>query len=277
MSRPHPVRRSADPAWCRQRTAPDDRVPARRPGSALVGLSCTVTGRRLALPACRARQTVEVKLPRRPHLIGPDRFGLLLAVVLASFVVTPFVQEREYGGLILGGQSALIMVLALTSSGVSQRRVVAGTVIVTVAAFLLASESLVGDGPATAWTSAVVTVMLALTPFLVLRRVLSAPKVTVSSVAGTLSAYLLVGMTFGSLYRTISVMDVEAFSQELGSASNYFSFVTLTTLGFGDIVAVSDMARSLVTLEAVLGQVLLVTLVARSVSTLGQQWGRERQ
>lgn len=218
-----------------------------------------------------------MKLPRRPHLIGPDRFGLLLAVVLASFVVTPFVQEREYGGLILGGQSALIMVLALTSSGVSQRRVVAGTVIVTVAAFLLASESLVSDGPATAWTSAVVTVMLALTPFLVLRRVLSAPKVTVSSVAGTLSAYLLVGMTFGSLYRTISIMDVEAFSQELGSASNYFSFVTLTTLGFGDIVAVSDMARSLVTLEAVLGQVLLVTLVARSVSTLGQQWGRERQ
>ena len=53
--------------------------------------------------------------------------------------------------------------------------------------------------------------------------------------------------------------------------------MTLTTLGFGDIVAVSDMARSLVTLEAVLGQVLLVTLVARSVSTLGQQWGRERR
>jgi len=218
-----------------------------------------------------------VKIPRRPHVIGPDRFGLLLAAVLASFVITPFIQEREFGGLVLGLQAALIMVLALTSSGVPSRRVVAGTVIVTAAALVLASEAVISDGPAAAWAGAIVTVMLALTPYLVLRRVLAAPKVTLSSVAGTLSAYLLVGMTFGSLYRTISVMDTEAFNQELGAASNYFSFVTLTTLGFGAILAVSDMARSLVTLEAVLGQVLLVTLVARSVSTLGQQWGREHR
>lgn len=215
-----------------------------------------------------------MKLPGRPHLIGPDRFGLLLAAVLASFVVTPLVQEAEHGGLILGVQAALIMVLALTSSGVPHRWVVVGTIVVTVAALLVASEAVVTEGPAAAWASGTVTATLALTPFLVLRRVLAAPKVTISSVAGTLSAYLLVGMTFGALYRTISVTDSDAFSQELGAASNYFSFVTLTTLGFGDIVAVSDMARSLVTLEAVLGQVLLVTLVARSVSTLGQDWAR---
>ena len=213
---------------------------------------------------------------RRPHLIGPDRFGLLLAVVLASFVVTPLIQEREYGGIILGLQAALIMVLALTSSGVSQRLVVVGTVVIGIAGLVVASEAVISDGPADAWASAVVTGMLVLTPFLVLRRVLAAPKVTVASVAGTLSAYLLVGITFGSLYRTMSVIDETAFSQPLDSAANYFSFVTLTTLGFGDIVAKSEMARSLVTLEAVLGQVLLVTLVARSVSTLGQDWGRHR-
>ncbi len=217
-----------------------------------------------------------MKLPRRPHLIGPDRFGLLLAVVLASFVITPLIQEREYGGIILGLQAALIMVLALTSSGVSQRLVVVGTVVIGIAGLIVASEAVISDGPADAWASAVVTGMLVLTPFLVLRRVLAAPKVTVASVAGTLSAYLLVGITFGSLYRTMSVIDETAFSQPLGSAANYFSFVTLTTLGFGDIVAKSEMARSLVTLEAVLGQVLLVTLVARSVSTLGQDWGRHR-
>ena len=217
---------------------------------------------------------MDVKLPRRPHLIGPDRFGLLLATVLASFIVTPLVQEAEYGGLVLGVQSALIMVLALTSSGVQPRLVVVGAIVATVAALLLASEALVTDGPAAAWASGTVTAMLALTPVLVLRRVLSARKVTISSVAGTLSAYLLVGMTFGSLYRTISVVDADAFNQPLGTAANYFSFVTLTTLGFGDILAESDLTRSLVTLEAVLGQVLLVTLVARSVSTLGQDWGR---
>jgi len=209
-------------------------------------------------------------------VIGPDRFGLLLAVVLASFVVTPLMQETEYGGIVLGSQAALMMVLALTSSGVPPRRVLWATVVLMVAVVALASDAVVTEGAAAAWASGIVTVMLAVTPFLVLRRVLAAPKVTVSSVAGTLSAYLLVGMTFGSLYRTISVIDSAAFNQPLGSDANYFSFVTLTTLGFGDIVALSDMARSLVTLEAVLGQVLLVTLVARSVSTLGQDWGRHR-
>ena len=228
----------------------------------------------LAVPAGPARQTVHVKVPRRPHLIGQDRFGLLLAAVLASFIVTPLVQEAEYGGLVLGVQSALILVLALTASGIPQRRVVAATVVLTLAVLALASEAVVTEGASAAWASGIVTAVLAMTPFLVLRRVLAAPKVTVASVAGTLSAYLLVGMTFGSLYRTISVIDEAAFSQPLGAAANYFSFVTLTTLGFGDIVAKSDMARSLVTLEAVLGQVLLVTLVARSVSTLGQDWRR---
>ncbi len=212
----------------------------------------------------------------RPHLIGPDRFGLLLAAVLVGFVVTPLIQERRYGGAVMALQAALIMVLALTASGVRRQLVIGGTVTVSVAALVVTSETVLTDGPTTAWASGVVTVLLAMTPILVLRRVLAAPKVTVSSVAGTLSAYLLVGLTFGALYRTISVISVDAFSQELGAASNYFSFVTLTTLGFGDILPVSDLARSLVTLEAVLGQVLLVTLVARSVSTLGQDWGRRR-
>jgi hypothetical protein len=217
-----------------------------------------------------------VRFPSRPHLIGPDRFGLLLAVVLLSFVVTPLVQEREYGGVVLGLQTGLIMVLALTSSGVPRRGVLVGTVVATVSALLLASEAVVTTGAAAAWVSGVVTALLAVTPFLVLRRVLGAPRVTITSVAGTLSAYLLVGLTFGSLFRTMSVVDADAFDQVLGADSTYFSFVTLTTLGFGDIVPLSDAARSLVTLEAVLGQVLLVTLVARSVSTLGQEWGRHR-
>lgn len=207
--------------------------------------------------------------------IGPDRFGLLLAIVLLSFVTTPLVQEREYGGVVLALQTAAIVLLALTASGVPRRRVRWLSAGVGVAAMTLASEAVVTDGAAAAWVSAVVTVLLAATPLLVLRRVLSQPRVTISSVAGSLSAYLLIGLTFGSLFRTISDIDEGAFSEVLGSQANYVSFVTLTTLGFGDIVPVSDLARSLVTLEAVLGQVVLVTLVARSVSTLGQKRERE--
>lgn len=205
------------------------------------------------------------------HGVGVDRFGALLAVVLLSFVTTPLVVERELGGLVVGLQTGAIVLLALVSSGVPRRIVLWSTVVVVAAVVVVGSEAVYADGVAAAWASAVVTALLAVTPFLVLRRVLRQPRITVASIAGSLSAYLLIGLTFGSLFRTISAVDGDAFSQVLGESANYFSFVTLTTLGFGDITPASDLARSLVTLEAVLGQVVLVTLVARSVSALGEE------
>jgi Ion channel len=208
--------------------------------------------------------------PERRRWIGPDRFGVLLALVLVSFISTPVFAERELGGLVIGLQTGAIVLVAFAASGLSRRWVLIGGVVVAVAVVVVGSEAVFTDGAAASWASAIVTAMLACTPYLVLRRVLRHDRVTLSSVAGSLCAYLLIGLTFGSLYRTVSVIDAEAFSEVLGESANYVSFVTLTTLGFGDIVPTSDLARSLVTLEAVLGQVVLVTLVARSVSTLGQ-------
>ena len=202
--------------------------------------------------------------------VAPDRFGLLLTVVLLSFITTPIVVERELGGLVLAAQTGAIVLLALAASGVARRWFLPTSIVVGLAVIVLASESVVTEGAAAAWVSGAITALLAVTPFLVLRRVLAHDRVTLSSVAGSLCAYLLIGLAFGSLYRTLSAVDEAAFSEVLGESANYVSFVTLTTLGFGDIVPLSDLARSLVTLEAVLGQVVLVTLVARSVSTLGQ-------
>jgi hypothetical protein len=210
-------------------------------------------------------------VPERQLWIGPDRFGLLLVLVLLSFITTPLLGERELGGLIVGVQTGGIVLVAFSASGLTRRQVILGGSIVTVAVVIVGSEAIFTQGSAAAWASAIVTVLLACTPYLVLRRVLHQPRVTLQSIAGSLCAYLLIGLTFGSLYRTVSVVDNEAFSEVLGKSANYVSFVTLTTLGFGDIVPTSDLARSMVTLEAVLGQVVLVTLVARSVATLGQE------
>lgn len=208
---------------------------------------------------------------QRPHLFGPDHFGAVLALLLSMFVLSPLLEEVDGADAVLGALSAGVLVATLVACGARPRVVQIVGGIALAAAVATASGSLAAGNEAPVWVSAIVAALLLTTPFLVLRRVLHHPRITLATVAGGLCAYLLVGFAFASIYRTISLVDDTAFTPELESASTYFSFVTLTTTGYGDYVATSDITRSLVMLEAIIGQVLLVTLVARFVSTLGQE------
>jgi hypothetical protein len=103
--------------------------------------------------------------------------------------------------------------------------------------------------------------------------VLRAEAVTWDKINGALCAYLLIGLTWGLLFAWVGLRDPQAFSGSglvaadyPGSPMIYYSFVTLTTLGYGDITPVSHAARTLAWLEAAFGQIYLVILVARLVS-----------
>lgn len=122
-------------------------------------------------------------------------------------------------------------------------------------------------------------VFLVYVTVLILRHVLSAPVVDAEIVLAALCAYLLFGVTWGEAYQLLAIADPAALSvpaqlagglTEGGAAERiytYFSFVTLTTLGYGDITPVSSAARSLAITEAILGQLYLVTAIARLVAT----------
>jgi hypothetical protein len=98
-------------------------------------------------------------------------------------------------------------------------------------------------------------------------------RVTLHSVMGALTVYLLAGLIFGFSY---SVMDTIAGVSVLGHIGTdkhaeevYFSFITLTTVGYGDIVPVAAAARMTSAIEALFGQLYLVTIVAVIVSNVG--------
>lgn len=91
-----------------------------------------------------------------------------------------------------------------------------------------------------------------------------------------LDAYLLAGVIFGFCYWLLDQAWPASFGPALASLLGlsqaiYFSFVTIATLGYGDIVPVSDLARGIAILEAVSGQLYLVVLVARLVSLYARQ------
>jgi len=114
------------------------------------------------------------------------------------------------------------------------------------------------------------TLLLLMAVVMVVRRILARPEVTIQSIYGALSAYLITGLMFASGYAAMEhLMTSDFFSGNQPANTQtfqYFSFTTLTTLGYGDFTAAESSGRSIAVLEALTGQVFLATLVARLVS-----------
>ena len=142
--------------------------------------------------------------------------------------------------------------------------VIGGSVIV--AAVWLVSTPAVGQGIVSIWTG----LILLLTAVLIVTRVLSFDTVTIQSIFGAVSAYLILGLMFASFYAAIYHLGGGHFfagSQPANTKTfQYFSFTTLTTLGYGDFTAAGNGGRAVAVLEALSGQIFLATLVARLVA-----------
>jgi hypothetical protein len=118
------------------------------------------------------------------------------------------------------------------------------------------------------------TAFIAFTILVILRDLLTQREVTWDSIVGTFCGYLLIGVMWSEMYAMLELLSPDALHLAAQSAPNpaepvlnwhrlqYFSFVTLSTVGYGDITPVSPTARFLASLEAVCGQFYLAVLVA---------------
>ena len=128
----------------------------------------------------------------------------------------------------------------------------------------------ISETPTTIGIAALATMMvIVITVLAILIRLLSHTEVSTSTVMGAFLGYALVGFAAAYLYIAVDAFSSEPFfaqGPQPQSAYVYFSLVTLTTVGFGDLTAGADLAQRLVVIEALAGQVFLVVLVARLVS-----------
>jgi len=115
---------------------------------------------------------------------------------------------------------------------------------------------------------------------IIVSRVLSFGTVTIQSIYGALSAYLIIGLMFAAFYAAIYHLGGHAFfangQPNTTQTFQYFSFTTLTTLGYGDFTALQNGARAIAVLEALTGQIFLATLVARLVAAYRGPVERQR-
>ncbi len=142
--------------------------------------------------------------------------------------------------------------------------------------------SLIGDfypSEGLTWaTLLVITLLFLFIIRLMLEKIFKAPEVTLDTIGYALCTYILLGSVWTMLYVPVAAADPQAFSQPIiqagshpGATLVYFSFVTLTTLGYGDISPVSPLARSLAILEALTGTLFLAVLISRLVGAYGSR------
>jgi amino acid transporter len=116
---------------------------------------------------------------------------------------------------------------------------------------------------------------------LVLNYLVKEREITADVIAGAICGYLLIGLMWANFFSVLEILQPGSFSVPTGASAEsshftYYSYVTLTTLGFGDITPLTDQARSLSALEAIVGPIYLAILVARLVGmSISQSIGKE--
>jgi hypothetical protein len=200
--------------------------------------------------------------------------ALLVMLVVTLFVVTPLASSA-----IIGSEITLCFVAALTITGVA---VVSGRRSVIIVVMLLAASGIGLDWAAHFEHQRLLSIMDNLVRLafvltlavIVTVQVFRPGNVTHHRVQGAICVYLLAGLAWSYSFDILWVLDHSAFHvTEVYDAVprrtgmlRYFSFVTLTTLGYGDILPVSPIARSLATSEALFGQLYPAVMIARLVS-----------
>ena len=214
-------------------------------------------------------------------LFGRDSFFPVLFLAIVAILVSPMIDSFRFGFLIVYATCAGLVLLAFHRSRVTRRTLTAVTILliivgaITVLTSIARFLNVTDDRYLVGISTALFALLIASAFPAVVRRAFQHERVTLNTLAAAITAYLLIGLFFSSLYWCDAAFQhYTVFNQTTAPNPSdyiYFSFITLTTVGFGDITPATQVARSLAIFEAILGQVFLVTAVARIVSLLGSE------
>jgi voltage-gated potassium channel len=207
------------------------------------------------------------------HRFGLPRYSsvrLLVALGLL-FVFTPFIEDLPRGDLIEALLLSLVMLSGVLAVGARRRHLVI--------ALMLGVPAVVSK-----WVNHLRPDLLPPEVFLIatvvffgfvfshlLRFIVRAPRVNMDVLCAGVAGFLMLGLLWTPVYLIVARLDPAAFNAPQGSAFTgfsafYFSFITLCTVGYGDISPVSKIARMLAVGEAIIGLFYMAVLISRLVS-----------
>ncbi|MDX6590493.1 MAG: hypothetical protein QOI84_1767 [Solirubrobacterales bacterium] len=199
-----------------------------------------------------------------------DEFGLVLALVLATYVLVSLLDNHGWPAVILALATSATSVVALTSSHVKAGLVRSAIWLSALTVALVAISAITDVHTWLNLASAIQIALLAVAMAAVLRRVITTAEVGSRTILGAISVYTVLGILFTFLYGTVDRIQggpfFEGHAHPGGSDFIFFSYTTLTTTGYGNLVPGGQPGRMISGLEMMIGQIFLVTLVAGLVS-----------
>lgn len=207
----------------------------------------------------------------RDALVGGDSYALLLIALGALFIFIPVFGGSSIGRFANDVLISAILLLGLHTSHVRRHGwhialVVAGINLVAGALALFFGS----------WLAAIISnassgILLLVTPAVVVRRILSHRVIAAETILGAICVYLMIGLAFAFVYSVAGQVSAQPIltGQPDGTTPNYlyFSYVTMTTLGYGDLRPATTAMQSLAVVEVLTGQLFLAIAIARLVTT----------
>ncbi len=203
---------------------------------------------------------------------------MLIILVLLLFVVVPLSTLGDIsstGDVLLSGLVSLMGISGAVSGSDTRLGRAIGIALMTLPTLLGGLELVRPDVPHIRVARGIVTLAgLVYLTFITLRHVLRGGDITRARIEGAIAVYLLVGLIFSEIFALLLILNPDALHVPtpattwlaIRGQAVYFSLVTLTTVGYGDIVPVSLAARSLANLESLIGQLYPAILIGRLVS-----------
>ncbi|MFZ0250455.1 MAG: ion channel [Acidimicrobiales bacterium] len=212
---------------------------------------------------------------------GPDSYGIVFLFLIVDYVFLTVGWHGSVAVIVSAVWLGLTVLLTFRTSEVPHRLMLVvrvAVVVVVVAAIAVAF----GGGDKASGTIVILTSLLVVaSPIAIGWRILHHTRVTTQTVLGALCIYVLIGLVFANADYGVQLVSGHSFFAQPGQHGPadfaYFSYITMATVGYGDLTPASGLPRTNAVLEALIGQIFLVVLVARLVGmyTPSFRWGHE--
>jgi len=197
----------------------------------------------------------------------------LCVVLFLIFVIHPFFDKTPFEELLLNIITTVILASAVYALGYNKKRLI-WSICLGLPWLLSAWFDFFSPLDISLVSHSFGVLFYLYVIILLLRHIINANTITVDEIYGGIAIYLLIGMAFGVIYTVIYTVDSHSFNASFSDTNYrvgdwsdflYFSYTTLTTLGYGDIIPLNTIAKSMVNLEAIIGVLYIAIMIARLI------------